>query len=125
MLTVRKWINPLVGEETVNIAAQSSIGEPALRERFLRLAAAWKLRSRYLSNPAQMAMIPEYQQIIGMGPAAVPYILDELRREPGQWFWALKAITDEDPAETSTAGDVEAMAKAWLEWGVHRGIISA
>jgi hypothetical protein len=33
-----------------------------------------------------MAMLPPYQQIIGMGPPAVPLILEELRREPDQWF---------------------------------------
>ena len=27
----------------------------------------------------------------------VPLILAELEHEPDQWFWALEAITDEDP----------------------------
>jgi hypothetical protein len=31
-----------------------------------------------------MAMLKPYQRIIGMGGPAVPLILDELRREPGQ-----------------------------------------
>ena len=39
----------------------------ALRERFQRLAGQWNEQSRHLSNPAQMAVLPAYQRIIGMG----------------------------------------------------------
>jgi hypothetical protein len=95
------------------------------KERFERLARDWKARSRYLSNPAQMAMLPEYQRIIGMGAAAIPLILEELRSEPNQWFWALTAITDENPVEPTSAGDVTRMAQAWLDWGLRKGIIAA
>jgi hypothetical protein len=63
--------------------------EGTLSERFQRLAAEWKEQTRFLSNSAQMAMLKPYQRIIGMGPPVVPLILDELRREPDQWFWAL------------------------------------
>jgi hypothetical protein len=52
------------------------------RERFQSFAAQWKEKSRYLSNTAQMAMLKPYQQIIGMGAAALPYLLEELAREP-------------------------------------------
>jgi hypothetical protein len=96
---------------------------PALRERFRRLADLWREQSRYLSNPAQMAMLPTYQRIIGMGWPAVPLILEELRREPGQWFWALEAITDENPVPPEAAGKVRDTARAWVEWGEARGLI--
>ena len=46
---------------------------------------------------AQMAMLRPYQQIVGMGMIAVPLILEELHREPDQWFWALECITEENP----------------------------
>jgi len=71
-----------------------------------------------------MAMLPEYQRIIGMGSVAIPLILAELRREPNQWFWALSAITDENPVDPTAAGDVNRMADAWLEWGRNKGLIS-
>ncbi len=94
-----------------------------LRDRFRRLAGQWKEQSRYLSNPAQVAVLPAYQRIIGMGWPAVPLILEELRREPGQWFWALEAITDENPVPPAAAGQVREMARAWVEWGQARGLI--
>src|SRR5437762_3631383 len=97
---------------------------PAMRTRFERLAAAWKEQSRYLSNTAQMALLPPYQRIIGMGMAAVPLILDELQREPRQWFWALEAITEENPVPPATAGNVRQMARAWLDWGKQHGLLT-
>ncbi len=98
--------------------------KPETRERFRRLADEWKERSRYLSNTAQMAVLRPYQQIIGMGGAAVPLILEELRREPDQWFWALEAITGENPVPPEAAGKVRLMADAWIEWGRQRGLIA-
>lgn len=99
--------------------------QPDLRERFQRLAAEWKQKSRYLSNTAQMSMMSPYQRIIGMGWPAVPLILEELRREPDQWFWALEAITEENPVPPQAAGIVSQMADAWIEWGKRRGLVDA
>jgi len=95
--------------------------KPETRERFRRLAEEWKERSRYLSNTAQMALMRPYQRIIGMGEVAVPLILEELRREPDQWFWALEAITGENPVPPEATGKVRLMADAWIEWGRQRG----
>ena len=95
------------------------------RERFERLAAEWKQRSKYLSNTAQMAMLLPYQRIIGMGLTAVPFILEELEREPNQWFWALEAITEENPVPAEAAGKVRLMAQAWIDWGKQKGFMAA
>jgi len=94
-----------------------------LRERFARLTAEWKEQSRFLSNVAQMAMLRSYPRIIGMGWDAVPLILDELQREPNQWFWALEAITEENPVPAESAGIVQEMTNAWISWGQARGSI--
>ena len=116
----------LIPMSTPAVPDQSApaVSEADLRERFRRLAAQWKEQSRYLSNTAQMAMLPSYQRIIGMGWPAVPLILEELRREPGQWFWALESITDENPVPPEAAGQVRLMAQAWLDWGRRRGLIA-
>jgi hypothetical protein len=100
-------------------------GRADIRERFRRLAAEWKERSRYLSNTAQMAMLKPYQRIIGMGWEAVPLILEELEREPDHWFWALEAITEENPVPAEAAGKVRLMASAWVEWGRKHNLLQA
>jgi hypothetical protein len=58
-----------------------------------------------------------------MGPDAIPLILRELQRRPEHWFWALNAITREDPIDPEYAGNVRKMTQAWLEWGRERGYI--
>ncbi len=98
--------------------------EGTVSERFHRLATEWKEQSRFLSNSAQMAMLRPYQQIIGMGPAVVPLILDELRREPDQWFWALESITEQNPVPPEAMGKVRLMAQAWVTWGEQRGMLA-
>jgi hypothetical protein len=54
-----------------------------------------------------------------MGPDAVRLILAELKSEgddPDQWFWALRAITQENPVKAEEQGDFRAMATAWFKW---------
>jgi hypothetical protein len=58
-----------------------------------------------------------------MGPTVVPDILRELKREEDHWFWALRAITGENPVAPEYAGNLEEMAKAWIAWGQGRGLI--
>jgi len=101
----------------------TSIREEAL-DRFRRFRDQWKTESEFMSNTAQMVLLKSYQNIIGMGYAAVPLILEELRREPDHWFWALEAITLENPVGREMAGKVEQMANAWIEWGIAQGIIT-
>jgi hypothetical protein len=102
----------------------ASVAGTELRERFEQLKDEWKAQSRYLSNTAQMAMLWPYQQIIGMGSAAVGLILAELHKETDHWFWALEAITGENPVPPEAAGKVEQMAKAWIDWGRRKGFFA-
>lgn len=106
-------------------ATISADDQAKTRERFQRLAAEWKKQSRHMSNSAQMAMLRSYQRIIGMGMDAVSLILEELQREPDHWFWALEAITDENPVPSESLGKVRLMAQAWIDWGKERGLIPA
>ena len=68
-------------------------------------------------------MHPAYQQIIGMGEAALTMILEQLGESPGHWFWALRAISGEDPTQPEDRGKLPAMAAAWLRWGEARGYL--
>ena len=94
-----------------------------VRERFQRLKEEWKEASRYMSKTGQMASLECYQKIIAMSWPVVPLILEELRREPDFWFKALETITGENPVPPAIAGKVALAAKAWLDWGLERGLI--
>jgi len=88
--------------------------DPAIR--FNELKIQWEQDIRFLSSLTDICMHPAYQQIIGMGKTAIPLIIKELSSEPSHWFWALKAITGEDPVPPGKRGKIKEMAKVWVLW---------
>jgi hypothetical protein len=94
----------------------------ALREKFTRLKAEWKAGRGPHSSMVQLVMHPAYQKIIGMGPGVVPLLLRELEDNLDIWFWALRAITEENPVPKEARGDGEATARSWLDWARQQGI---
>lgn len=82
---------------------------------FERLADQWESETAFESIVPQKALHSAYQRIIGMGEPAVPLVLNRLREKPGQWFWALTAMTGADPAAGQDT--VEGARAAWLRWG--------
>ncbi len=91
------------------------------KSRFAGLVNQWKEGRGVTSSLTAMIVHPAYQQIIGMGEKVVPLLLTELKSEPDHWFWALKAITGQDPVPEESRGRLAEMAKAWLEWGRSQG----
>ena len=95
-----------------------------LESLFARLAAEWKAGTKYLSSTTAICTHPAYQRIIGLGPQVIPLVLAELEAATGHWFWALSALTGENPVGADDAGRVEAMRAAWLRWGRDNGWIA-
>lgn len=83
---------------------------------FYSLRAEWKNETRFSSSILEICTNQAYQQIIGMGEEVLPFIFDELRKEPDHWFWALKAITRVDPVKSSERGNIKLMTSVWLIW---------
>ena len=113
----REWVDG----QSLQISPDTTGSGPA--EQFDRLAKAWKEDTRYICSTTDLATHPAYQRIIGMGRDVVPLILADLRKEPYQWFWALRAITGEDPVPETQKGKVRQMANAWIQWGKRKGFI--
>ena len=90
---------------------------------FEELARCWKSDTAFESSIEAMVLHPAYQKIIGMGPDVVPFLLMRLRDEADHWFWALAAITRENPIPDDQAGDFAAMRKSWLAWGRTAGLV--
>lgn len=60
---------------------------------------------------------PVLPENLNAGEMAIPLILAELKDMPNDWFWALRVLTDSDPVTPDMAGDMQAMADAWIAWG--------
>lgn len=50
-------------------------------------------------------------------------ILKSQKSLPSRWFWALKAISGEDPVPKDSRGKSKEMIDAWLHWGIRKGYI--
>lgn len=97
----------------------------SVEEEFRRNADKWQEDTQHLSNVTKRSIHPSYQRIIGMGEAVVPLILKELAdRGPNDWFWALTAITGENPITEEIAGNMVKMTGVWLEWGMAAGYLT-
>lgn len=123
---VEVQVSPLHGtEDSLAFQALSSQDRDAalsIEGSFRQLAAEWKTATAFTSSGTEMLLHPAYQRIIGIGKEAVNLIVAELRREPDHWFWALKAITGEDPVAAGDHGKIDRMTAAWLKWAEQRGL---
>ena len=127
------WFNEIigVGEESTKVLERFKdtykhsltpvsriCSDPATR--FYELKQEWEEDTFELSSITDISMHPAYQQIIGMGPVAIPFIISELITKPNHWFWALKSITGEDPVPANKRGKMRDMALAWIHWWIER-----
>jgi hypothetical protein len=92
-------------------------------QRFHRLVSEWREETAHLSSMTKMIMHPKYQSIIGMGSAILPILFRELQQDPDYWFWALTAITEQDPTRPEDAGDLQKMTASWLKWAREHGYL--
>lgn len=88
---------------------------------FAELADQWEQETFLIASPREAAMHPAYQRIIGLGLQAVPLLLHRLRETRRGWFWALAAITHENPADGLDS--VGRAIDAWMDWGTTNGYL--
>jgi len=107
---------------TTTIPSRSSQLNSDDLERIFNQLVRWVLTdTRSESSTLRIAIHPGYQQIIGLGESAVPFLLREVENRTGRWFWALKAITRQDPVPPSDRGKTSKMINAWLNCGKEQG----
>lgn len=107
---------------TITVVSSRRVEIPTAEDelRFRRLADQWRTDTRALSSDSDIVSNFSYQQIIGMGARALPLIFDEMGQHGGRWFWALRAITGENPIRPEDRGNVRRMTETWLEWAHER-----
>lgn len=121
MVESARVLSSVIDQVSDQVLSDSHGHRLAFAHRFRELVDEWKQRTVLESSLTRMILDTGYQKIIGMGPPVLPLLLSELEREPDHWFWALTAITDEDPA--ADAETLEDATEVWLEWGRVRGYL--
>jgi hypothetical protein len=112
------WDDALSSYSTTELAPLTM---GALRVIFDELTARWRAETQSAPVSVQRETHFAYQQIIGLGEPVLPLILENLRSDANDWFWALIAITRFNVAEG--VSDVDEATARWLAWGRNTGQI--
>ena len=88
-----------------------------LKRRFYKLKSQWKKDTCMYSLMDQIANHYAYQEIINMGPKAIPLIMNDLKKNgPQHWYTALATIVGASPILTAHRGCMHLMMEDWLNW---------
>jgi len=100
------------------------VDQAYIEHRFHQLADEWSSEVMNVSSLTALTTHRNYQEIIKLGWNVVPYLLMDLQKSNTFWFPALSEITKVQPFDARDAGNSKRMAKAWIEWGKKKRIIS-
>ena len=88
-----------------------------VEQHVARLLGRWREETAYLSSSTQITGHPAYQELIALGPAALPFLFRDLEQTgDGHLSKALTAITGAHPVAVEDRGNVRKVADAWLHW---------
>ena len=102
---------------TATFGPESKKVDSELETKFTELADQWSEETKFCSSVNDMFGHIAYQNIMRMGPKAVPLILKRIETQPDYWFFALECLTGEDPVPSEERLNFDAITNAWLEWG--------
>ncbi len=83
----------------------------------IALLKSWDFDTGTSSYIEEIISDQSFQGIIGLGPIAIPLILEELAAQPSFLFVALEEISGDNPVKPEHRGDMAAMTQDWLDWG--------
>jgi hypothetical protein len=93
------------------------------RQRFNELSAKWKKATWHFSLERQQVSHRTFHKILVMGDPAIPFILEDIQKEPIQgWFYALELLSDEDHQTGELS--LDDLIKYWVKWGKEKGYTS-
>lgn len=59
---------------------------------------------------------PKFKEIVDLGKDVVPFIIEDIKVNPGWIVVALSRITSENPIKKEHAGRLHEICKDWIEW---------
>ena len=85
-----------------------------IEERFRQLEAIWSAETGHLSSATKIINHPAFQEILQLGPAVIPLMLADLKKQPSFWVWALPDLTGANPVPLSDGGNIAKMTEAGM-----------
>jgi hypothetical protein len=88
----------------------------------VRLLATWREQTAHLSSSTQLTGHPAYQELIALGPAALPFLFRDLERSgDGHLSKVLTTLAGAHPVPAEDRGKIRKVADAWLRWARENG----
>jgi len=87
-----------------------------LKKRFDFYNSIWKSETIFSSSITEITNNSAYRSIIGLGQKVIPFIIDDLKATDNHWFYALEALTGQNPIKENHKGIVPLMKNDWIEW---------
>lgn len=85
------------------------------RFEFYQAFKKWNENVLFLSSPIQIVNDPNFKSIVKLGYSSVPFIIEELKKEPSYLVWALNQIFGFKISDNTYTTIPEA-CKAWLRY---------
>jgi hypothetical protein len=93
-----------------------------IEQRVARLLTSWRDQTAYTSSSTLITTHPAYQELIALGPAALPFLFRDLEQTgDGHLSKALSVLTGAHPVPAEDRGKIRAVAEAWLRWARENG----
>ncbi len=94
----------------------------SVEQQVVRLLGRWRQETAYLSSSTRITEHPAYQELITLGPAALPFLFRDLEQTgDGHLSKALATITGAHPVGPDERGQVRKIAETWLRWARENG----
>jgi hypothetical protein len=94
----------------------------SIEQRVVHLLRHWREETMYLSSSTRITSHPAYQQLIALGPAALPSLFSDLEHTgDGHLSKALATITGAQPVPADERGKMRKIAETWLRWAKDNG----
>jgi hypothetical protein len=100
----------------------SALAGESVEVRVDRVLGRWRQETAYLSSSSLVTDHALYRELIGIGAAALPFLLRDLERtRDGHLSKALTAITGVHPVRPEDRGYIRTIAETWLRWAKENG----
>jgi hypothetical protein len=86
----------------------------SIKSQFEQKVTAWKKNTMFMSFAEQIVAEKNFQEIVSMGKNVVPYILEEITKEPSPLVWSLNVIFNKTISNNPNT-TIEQACKLWVK----------
>jgi hypothetical protein len=108
---------------TVHLSEFIPKKESAIKLKFQELCTKWKIETITCASPTKKYLNENYLKIIKLGEKVIPFILQEMKRDPDDWFLALRILSETNPVNPEESKNFRLATDAWIKWGEENKLI--